>query len=170
MSVDFISHLICHNVPSDGCTVGRDQLCPKFPGEVRLWVRIKLHLLFSSCWPGRVWKPPVELFSPQWLRFFVPYGYVYVREGGLQQLSSRRWCQCQRRSSFLVKQLGWAWFWRSDIVSKCHFQSSKSFCLKSAQLNFINRGWLQKLGLSRWTFSLLIDGQMVFLLCWIYHY
>lgn len=78
ISVDFISPLICHDIPLDGCTVGRNQLSLKFPGEVRLWMKIKLHLLFSSFWPGRVWKQAVRLFSLQKLHFFVPYGYIYV--------------------------------------------------------------------------------------------
>lgn len=72
------SPLICHDIPLYGCTVSRNQLSLKFPGEVRLWMRIKLHLLFSSFWPGRVWKQAVSLFSLQWLHFFVPYGYIYV--------------------------------------------------------------------------------------------
>lgn len=78
ISVDFISPLICHDILLDGCTVGRNQLSLRFPGEVWLWMKIKLHLLFSSFWPGRVWKQTVSLFSLQWLCFFVPYGYIYV--------------------------------------------------------------------------------------------
>lgn len=144
LSVDFISPVICHDVPSDGCTMGRDQLCPKFPGEVQLLVRINLHLLFSSCWPGRVWKQAVDLFSPLFSPFLCTIWLclcALLRES-CKQLLSRWWCQCQRMSSVLVKQGVWAWFWRNGIVSKCHFQSLKYFHLKTAESNFTNRGWL----------------------------